>query len=239
MSAAAAATVGTIQTPSGPETVFSNVDDADGWHTCGNCGNTGARGGAALYTLTQAMSSPSEDGSSAEFALSPNAAYENGYWYIKHQLPSGEIKKLTYEFDLYVPSGSASAPQAIEFECQQKLNGWIYNFAWQANYVGGTWRIFDYVKRRWDDTGLRLTEFTPGQWHHLVAEYHANASAKKVFHDVLTVDGHRHQIGRVHDAKDDGSSGSDYFSNAFQLDSNNRGEAYNVFVDKMKVKVEQ
>lgn len=228
----------TIQTPSGPETVINNIDDLSGWQTCGNCGNTGARGGTAAYTISQDTAEPSEDGSSAQFAIQANAPFENGYWYMKHRLPSAEIKKLTYEFDIYVPSSAVMAPQAIEFECQQRLSGWVYNFAWQANYAGGTWRLFNYLQRQWEDSGIPLTEFAPDQWHHVVAEYHTNASQKKYFHDALTIDGIRHQVNRSHDAKNDGGA-RDYFANAFQLDSNGHATPYQVYVDEMKVTVQQ
>ena len=33
------------------------------------------------------------------------------------------------------------AGEAIEFECQQVLNGFVYNFGWQALYTGKIWRI--------------------------------------------------------------------------------------------------
>jgi hypothetical protein len=205
-----------------------------GWLTCGNCGNTGATGPTATYAMTRGISSPGEDGSSAEFAISGSSPYVNAYWYIEHPPITTQINALTYQLDIYIPAGFESAPQAIEFECQQRLNGWVYNFAWQANYAGGTWRLFDYVNQQWNDSGIPLQKFSPDTWHHIVAEYHTNIAQKVYVHDALTVDGVRYPVNKIHNAKNTGNM-TDEFTNAFQLDTNNLPQAYHVFVDRMKV----
>ena len=124
--------------------------------------------------------------------------------------------------------------KAIEFECQQILNGWVYNFSWQALYPGNQWRIFDYGLKRWDATGLTVTRFTPGTWHHIVAEYHNDTVAHTVLHDALTVDGVRMPVNITHNAFFSGAV-NNQFTNAFQLDSNSTAAAYSVFVDQMKI----
>lgn len=141
---------------------------------------------------------------------------------------------LTYEFDLYIPTGSENLPQAIEFECQQTLNGWVYNFSWQALYPTNEWRIFDYGLKRWDSTGILLTRFTPGTWHHIVAEYHNDATAHLVIHDGLTVDGVRVPVNITHNAFFSGSP-NNTFTNAVQLDSNSTAAPYSIFVDQMTI----
>jgi hypothetical protein len=183
--------------------------------------------------MTRGNTSPSEDGSSAEFSIS-GGAYTNGYWYIgQHPAPSGGLQYLAYQFDIYIPSGYQNAPQAIEFECQQGLNGWTYNFAWQAEYTANVWRVFNYALRKWEATSIALTRFTPGTWHHILAEYHTDPVKHLVYHDALTVDGVRHQVNLVHSAKSSGQSS--YLNNAFQLDLNGSGTPYHVYVDKMSV----
>jgi hypothetical protein len=213
-------------------TTFTRIEEQTEWTTCGSCGNTGGTGAVASYSMTRGISSPSKDGSSAKFWIGGSYAYKNAYWYIHQKAPAAPVKYLKYEFDLYVPAASATAPQAIEFECQQKANGYIYNFAWQANYAGGTWRIFDYVNRRWDYGGLNLTKFSPNTWHHIVSEFHTEGTT--VVHDALTIDGVRHAIGIKHAAKYVGGT-SKSFTNAFQLDLNKTATDYSVLVDGMKV----
>ena len=79
-----------------------------------------------------------------------------------------------------------------------------------------------------------LQRFTPGTWHHIVAEYHNDVASHSVFHDALTVDGVRTPVNIRHDAFFSGAA-NDQFTNAFQLDSNSVPLPYSVFLDRMKV----
>jgi hypothetical protein len=213
--------------------VLDNVEDAP-WLTCGACGNDHAIGAVAPSSVVTNVTSPSEDGSSTQFAIAPNVPYTNVYWYQEHQAPSGQLNAITYEFDLYIPSGSENAPQGIEFECQQQFNGWIYNFGWQANFVTNEWRIFNYGPATWDSSGVAFQHFTPGTWHHILAEYHNDVNSHSVWHDALTVDGVRYPLNIRHDAFNAGNV-INKLTNAVQLDGNSRNDAYSVYVDRMKI----
>jgi hypothetical protein len=213
--------------------VINKVEESP-WLTCGNCGNTGATGATAAYFDTLGIATPSEDGSSTQFSIAATVPFTNGYFYQKHTPVTTQIGALTYEFDIYIPVGSENLPQAIEFECQQILDGWVYNFSWQALYPGNQWRIFDYGLKRWDATGLTVTRFSPGTWHHIVAEYHNDTVAHTVLHDALTVDGVRMPVNITHNAFFSGAV-NNQFTNAVQLDSNSTAAAYSVYIDQMKI----
>lgn len=218
--------------------LYQNIQQMTGWMTCGACGNTGATGAVANYAMTRGITTPSESGSSTEFAISGNRPYENGYWHIEYPALTSGIKKLVYEFDIYIPAADANAPEAIEFECQQQSQGWIYNFAWQANYALGTWRMFNYPTVNWEDSGIPLAKFSPDTWHHIVVEFHNDTKQHIVVHDSLTVDGVNHVVNKVHPAFYGGSSAIDKFTNAFQLDTNGMPTGYKVYVDKMNIAVQ-
>jgi hypothetical protein len=220
-------------TPTSNATVLNRVEESP-WLTCGNCGNTGATGATAAYSDTLGIATPSEDGSSTQFSIAATVPFTNGYFYQSHTPVTKQINALAYEFDLYIPAGSETLPQAIEFECQQILNGWVYNFSWQALYPGNQWRIFDYGLKRWDATGIAFTRFTPGTWHHIMAEYHNDIVAHTVLHDALTVDGVRIPVNITHNAFFSGAV-NNQFTNAVQLDSNSTAAAYGVFIDQMKI----
>ncbi len=212
-------------------TVFNRIEERTSWQTCGNCGNTGASGATASYNLTRGISSPSKDGSSSQFWIGGNYPYKNAYWYIQQTAPTKAVSYLRYEFYLYVPKAYATAPQAIEFECQQKVGGYVYNFAWQANYAGKSWRIFDFINRKWVSSGLGFSGFTPNTWHHVVAEFHTTGAY--TVHDALTIDGVRKTVGKKFPAKS--ATTGRYFTNAFQLDLNGTATDYKVYVDGMTV----
>jgi hypothetical protein len=226
-----------VATPTPPPpagtTVLDNVEDTRTWLTCGNCGNTGATGPTAAYSFTPGIATPSEDGSSTQFSISAAVPYTNAYFYQEHTPVNSQINALTYEFDVYIPAGMENLSQAIEFECQQIVGGWVYNFGWQALYGQNIWRIFDYGLKRWDSTPVVFTPFTPGTWHHIMAEYHNNLATHTVYHDALTVDGVRHPVNITHNAFFGG--GRDQFTNAVQLDSNSSAKPYGIYVDRMRI----
>lgn len=219
--------------PSG--TTFTNLQEASNWQTCGSCGDSGGGGALANYLMTRGLTDPTVDNTStsAEFKISGTKAFSNGYWYRGNtSVPKSPVQSLVYDFYIYVPAASANAPQAIEFECQQEVNGYTYNFAWQADYPTHTWRTFDYINRQWISTAIPFSGFTPDTWHHIVAEYHANGT--NAVHDALTVDGVRVAVNITRPAKHTGQSWN-ALTNAFQLDMNGKATAFNVFVDKMQV----
>ena len=214
-------------------TVLDKLENTRTWLSCGNCANTGAAGAVAKASFTPGIATPSEDGAATQFTISPTAPYSNAYWWLEHAPIRNQINALTYEFDLYIPAGMENLSQAIEFECQQIIGGWVYNFGWQAQYGANIWRIFDYGLKRWDATPVVFTPFTPGTWHHIVSEFHNNLATHTVSHDALTVDGVRYAVGITHNAFHSGSF--DKFTNAVQLDSNNRAQPYSIYVDRMRI----
>ena len=214
-------------------TIFKEVQQWTGWQTCGACGNTGGDGALANYSMIRGIGYPSLSGSSAEFKIGGSYPYANAYWYYRHPALSKGLKSLRYEFDLYIPSGLENAPQAIEFEVQQRLNGYIYNFAWQALYPGNQWRVFNYTMKKWESTGIPLRRFSPGTWHHIAAEYHNDPATHTTYHDALVVDGVRYWLTIAHHAT--AASVANEFTNGFQLDLNSVPTPYRVYVDNMKI----
>lgn len=230
--------------------ILSNLDDG-AWNACDpakGCHSGGPNDPtppAVAWTQT-----PNEDGQSIEFPTqNPAVAYDTAYWWVSHPAPSSVSHYFKYEFDLWIPSGDLNVPQAIEWECQQTVNQVIYNFAWQAEYVGSPnnrFRVYSYGVG-WQDVNLPLTRFPESQWTHIVAEYHVDQSGT-IWHDALTVSnslgsnrldpywydsttGAYKSISHIPPS----SGGSNQFSNAFQLDVNGSATAYDVFVDKMQL----
>jgi hypothetical protein len=220
--------------PAGGVTILRNLQESTGWETCGTCGNQQGKGGQASYTMTRGLTTPAIDNSatSTQYQIGGLVPYTNGYWYIEHPAPTAPVKNLVYDFYLYVPDASATAPQAIEFECQHTVNGYTYNFAWQADYGTHTWRTFDYNNRVWVPTTISFTGFTPGTWHRITAQYHA--SGAYTVHDALIVDGVRRVVTIVRPAKYTGQTW-DSFTNGFQLDLNGKPTGFEVYVDKMNI----
>ena len=187
--------------------------------------------------LVTQVGSPSEDGSAALFQTDSGSqvSYSGDYWFVQHGGRSSQINTLQYSFDLYVPSQFTGGTiiQAIEFECQQTINGQLFNFAWQDDYNGQhQWTIFNYATKTWEPSGIPYTAFSGNTWHHIVVNFHTAGS--QIFHDSITIDGTTYTPtqNNVHNAV----SGSDNtFNNAFQLDLDQNGDGYFVYVDNMSI----
>jgi len=218
-------------------TRFYNLQESTDWTTCGTCGNQKGTTGEASYNMVRGLTAPAIDGSatSAEFSIGGSNPYTNGYWYLSNTPAKTPLKILVYDFYVYVPEASATAPQAIEFECQHTVNGYTYNYAWQADYASHSWRTFDFINRVWVSSVIPFAGFTPGTWHHITAQYHA--SGTYTVHAALTVDGAKTVVNIVHPAKYTGQTW-DSFTNAFQLDLNGKPTAFQVYIDKMTVEYE-
>ncbi len=211
--------------------MYASLQSQSGWRTCGGCGNQGGTGTGPDYNLTQGISNPSLSGDSTDFYVNGGPAYTGGYYFIEQPIIPNPVTYLQYDFDLFVPGQYVDAPQALEFECQQTVNGFTYNFAWQADYASNTWRVFNYTTKVWEPTAINLNRFSPDRWHHITALYHA--AGTQVVHDALIVDGQRHDANITHEATQTGTGNE--FTAAFQVDLNASSTPYHVFVDNMKV----
>lgn len=211
--------------------MISGIQNQSGWLTCGGCGNEGGTGQGPDYGITQALATPSLSGSSADFWINGGPSYTGGYYFMEHTPVANPVTYLRYEFDMYLPSQFASAPQAIEFECQQNSGGYTYNYAWQADYDSNTWRVFNYTTKHWETTGIVLQRFTPDTWHHIIAMYHASGTT--IYHDSITVDGNTYPVNVAHQALQTGNGLE--LTNGFQLDLDGNSTPYQVYVDNMQM----
>jgi hypothetical protein len=224
-------TGGSVPAPPANAIVYNNIQNQNGWQSCGACGNQGGAGSAPGYGMSQGISNPSLSGNATDFYINDSTPYTGGYNFIEQPTVPNPVTYLKYEFDLYIPSQFSSTPQALEWECQQNANGYTYNFAFQADYGSGDWRVFNYTTKNWEDTGIRFGGFTPGTWHHVISMFHA--SGTQTVHDSITVDGVTHPVNITHQALYTGNGLE--FTNAFQQDLNVNGSGYQVYVDNMKV----
>ena len=240
--------------------VLGDLDERD-WNECDPAHSCNS-GGNQEPTPPEVewLQSPNQDGQSVKFPTqNPADPYNTAYWWVVHTAPQSLAHYYKYELDLWIPSGFGNTPQGIEWECQQTVNGYVYNFAWQAQYVRSTsggldnrYKVYRYPSSSggggWEEVGLPLTRYPENQWTHIVAEYHVDQSGT-VWHDALTIsnslgttrlDPYWYDPGTgayksISHVPPFWSGRDNQFSNAFQLDVNSSGTEYHVFVDKVRL----
>jgi len=198
---------------------------------CGGCGNDGGGGQGPDYNFTQGVGNPSLSGNATDFFLNGGPPLSGGYYFLELPTMGNPLSSLRYDVDLFIPGQYANAPQGIEFECQQTVNGNTYNFAWQADYSSNTWRVFNYTTKTWEPTGIQLQRFAPDTWHHLAATFHT--AGTQAVHDTLIVDEHTYNVNIAHEATQTGTKLE--FTTGFQLDLNAASSPYHVFLDNMQI----
>jgi hypothetical protein len=210
------------------------------WIAAEVVGNTGATGSRASHNrLVHADSL-------AEFSIAPDMTqtkpqYANMYWYIKHgDMP--QLSKYTYLFDIYIPKIYETAPQAIEFEVQQQVGGFVYNFAWQFPYKeDGELRTFIFNgpgNGQWVNSGVPFLGLKGGEWHHIVTNFRRTLSMTTV-HESIQINKEVHLVNierlayRATDAQL--SKYSNKLNTAFQLDLDGKitPTAYKVYIKNM------
>jgi hypothetical protein len=148
--------------------------------------------------------------------------------------------KWTFHLEIQFPTlYDFTSSQAIEFELQQDVGGYIFNMAWQANFVGAskTWKTFDYTNKVFESTGIpvNFSLFNTQQYCRMEAVY--TRTANTTTHVSLKVNDILYQINKTRPAF--ARVLSPHTNAAFQLDSNHVPLPYIVHARNFNVIAEQ
>jgi hypothetical protein len=216
----------TTTAPAGAIT-YANLEDGAGWSNCGACAGANGAGPVVPYSMTTATS-PSLDGSSANFWIGGTTPYGDALWW--KQLGANSAVS-HFQYDVYFYLKNSAAPQALEFDVNQTINGYQYIFGTQCNIRGDhAWDVWDY-NQHWVSTGIACSAPTAYTWHHLTWQFE-RASGKMHFISV-TLDGVTHYVNRYQTPK---PKTTNELNVAFQMDGNSSMTNYNVWLDKVSLK---
>jgi hypothetical protein len=207
-----------------------------GWDTCSNGpeSNCGGAGGVGKVVQTFFDVNVSRGGRSgvADEHTKAGVSYGTSYWYRQTGAPSFLATSVDFSTDIYVPSSVGTRYQAIEWDGEQHLGGYIYNYAWQAERPLGQWRWFEYGGGGWHDSGIPFTGFTPDRWHSVHAHY--TVSGNTITNDWLEIDGVRHTPTKP-TAHQRVAGGGTKMNIGLQLDQDSAGDAMSVYWDNVNL----
>ena len=210
-------------------TTFGNIDSMSGWEHCGACAGIGGAGTVAPYSMTQNQNSPSMDGKSTMHWIGSGKPYSNALWW-KQLGPRPETTHFVY--DLYFYYTDSGAPQSLEFDVNQALNGQKYTFGTQCSVRGSKqWDVWDSYHKKWISTGIACPPPPTYKWNHLVWEFQrVNGQTKFIS---VTLNGVKHYVNRSYAPH---STSVKELDVAFQMDGNNVQKPYKVWLDKVTLK---
>lgn len=209
----------------------SNIQNLPGWLSCsaalGNGFTCAAGLGTAVSQLIQNQSSPSLDGSSAEFTMAGPHPYSNElYWY---PLGGGNnVTHFTYDLWFYVSVGDA--PQSLEFDVNQAFGGTRWTWGSQCDFdQTGKWTIWDPLHEIWVPTSVPCEHFPSNTWIHLI--WNLERVGNQVHYMTLDVADQEYDVDTYYTAQPNWYQ--EEIDIAFQLDGNYEQQPYQVWLDKV------
>jgi hypothetical protein len=209
----------------------SNIQNLPGWLSCSAAIGSGAACasglGDAVSQLMQGQSSPSLNGSSAEFTIAGPHPYSNElYWY---PLGGGDnVSHFTYDLWFYVNQGNA--PQSLEFDVNQAFNGTRWTWGSQCDFnQTGKWTIWDPLHEIWVPTVFACKHFPSNTWIHLI--WTLERVGNQVHYITLNVAGQEYDVDTYYTAQPHWYQ--EEIDVAFQLDGNYKQQPYDVWLDEV------
>lgn len=179
--------------------VFRHIEDMSNWGGCGSRACAGGAGDASVFWMAPFQTTPSVDGSSAEFYIS-GPEYANALHWKKF---AAQNAATNYLWDFWVLGDSASlTAQAMEFDLFTvvPINGQNrkFMFGTQCDFAAGVWDGWNEPTQHWVHTSIPCGRFPANTWHHIVWYLRRmgtnNGSLQYVS---LTVDGVVHQLNLI------------------------------------------
>jgi len=235
-------TVSGQATSTNGQTVISSIQNMPGWQSCGALFPTGsgrdgqicaAGGGTPNSTMTQNISSPSMDGSSAKFSMAPVSSNDCPHYcnmlYFNPVAGGDNVSHFVY--DLYFYVDNPNAPQALEFDVNQTFGGQRWVWGSECSFDGsGFWDIWNDVTG-WQPTTIPCKPFAANTWIHLV--WKVERVGSQVHYISLTVGDQTYNVDTYYPNQQGWTL--EEIDNAFQMDLNGNGVPYNVWLDQVNL----
>ena len=227
------------------QTAISGIQNMSGWQSCGGLFPPGsarsgqicaAGGGTPTSSLTQNVSTPSMDGSAAQFSMGPSSPDCPGYCNMLYFNPVAGGDNVThFIYDLYFMIDNPNAPQALEFDVNQTFGGQRWVWGSECNFNGsGMWDIWnDAPNTGWVPTSIPCvaSNFPANTWIHLV--WTLERDGNNVHYISLQVGNQTYQVDTEYPNQQDWTL--EEIDNAFQMDLDEKGDPYNVWLDQVNL----
>ncbi len=210
-----------------------NVQNSPQWVSCSAVlasGATCAAGlGVASSSLSLDQSSPSLDGSAAQFSLAGQQPYSNElYW-----TPIGggnSVSHFSYDLWFYVNNGDA--PQSLEFDVNQAFGGTRWTWGTQCDFdQTHEWDIWDPLNEVWRPTSVPCNHFPSNTWVHLI--WTLERVGNQVHYISVNVADQEYTVDTYYTAQPNWYQ--EEIDIAFQMDGNYEQQPYSVWLDEVNL----
>jgi hypothetical protein len=230
---------GGFLTPPSNATVISQIEETPDsqWKLCSDC--AGSKNLTGSFWTAAYQTTPSLDGASRQFYVGGPPWTAALFYHKLNQASSSQFDYATHfiwDFYVYVDANSLNNVWTFEFDLYQALGGWEYMMGTHCSIGDGYWYGWNQVNNQWvrlSNAPCSKSDWTPGQWHHVVWYVERIPGTHNYKYDGLQMDDRSYAFDMVQPAAP--IDWSDVVGVQWQVDTNGNGGDVHWWVDKVKV----
>ena len=207
---------------------YSSLEEQANWGSCVSCAG-GANNAGTI--ATELATQPSRSGQSRHFSIEGIQNTDALWWYKVGA--NDEVSNFVFDFWLNVGSTTDKA-QALEFDTFQFDKGVEYMFGTQCDYGSGTWDVWNVA--HWAHTAVPCAPFQPGQWYHVVWNFHRTPDGNQHY-DTLAINDTVYQVNVTYPSGPLPAGWSDNLGVQFQMDIGPESASIEEWVDQVTLTV--
>jgi hypothetical protein len=231
---------------SGGSTFWGLQTDTAGWTGYGMlppayalCTSCSPNGPQITWSWTPNVSSPALDGKATKTTIGGKTGYSDVLWnnhlignFSSQGLPDNNktlvptLHNFTYDVWFYLANNTA--PQALEFDINQFVNGQSFIWGHECRVAGGNeWDTWSNGGHYWVPSGIGCWPVVG--WNHLIIQVERTSGDQLLFKSI-TLNGATNDVNRY-----DSPTGTDWYGITinYQIDGNKSQTPYAVYLDEL------
>jgi hypothetical protein len=203
------------------------------------CSTCSPGGPNVSWSWTPNVSNPSLDGKATQTTIGGAEAYSDVLWnnhlignFSSQGLPDDSQTLIptlhNFTYDVWFFLSNNTAPQALEFDINQFVNGQSYIWGHECRVAGGNeWDTWDNGGQYWVPSGIGCWPLVG--WNHLIINVQRTSDNHLLFQSI-TLNGITNSVNRY-----DSPTNSDWYGVTinYQIDGNKWQTSYAVFLDQL------
>jgi len=177
------------------------------------------------------VTAPALDGASTRFDFTSTVPFDTQRW--TQQTTNTFAGNSQLAMDVWVYLTNSSAPQALNFNAHQIVNGQEYPFMLECDFKGtGVWRVWNPGTGGWTNSTLGCAAFTANSWNHFVFHFERTAGNQLHYQDIV-INGTTYNLDLFTNSIANTSANS--MTAEIHLVGDSVPDPYSIWIDQMRI----